>query len=121
MKRWPEMKAAGLVESWCPDVYEQRYWTEIFDRMYGGARDVWDYMWMFACWSQSGLTVLPSVNLVRNDGWGPDATHTTSPPTAIPPTAELYSIQHPPYVVRNTTAHALTFELNFAGAQIPAI
>jgi hypothetical protein len=119
MTRWPQLKAAGIVESWCPDPYEQRYWTKIFDSMYGGARDVWDYMWMFACWSQWGLTVLPSVNLVRNDGWGPDATHTLTP-VETPPTAEIGAIDHPPYVVRNAVADAWTFDHNFGGAGMRA-
>ncbi len=120
MKRWPELRAAGVVESWCPDRYEQHYWTDIFDKMHGGAPDVWDYMWMFACWSQSGLAALPSVNLVRNDGWGAEATHTHNP-IAIPPVEELGTIEHPPYVVRNTAADAITFDHNFGGAEMKAM
>jgi hypothetical protein len=118
--RWPELKATGMIESWCPDVYEQRYWTVIFDQMFGGAPDVWDYMWMFACWSQNGLAALPSANLVRNDGWGPDATHTHDP-VAIPPTENLDRIEHPPYVVRNMRADAITFDHNFGGAHMRAM
>jgi hypothetical protein len=120
MSRWPDLREAGLVQSWCSDPYEQRYWTGIFDRMVGGASDVWDYMWMFACWSQSGLSVLPSVNLVRNDGWGPDATHTQAP-VACPPTAELERIEHPLCMVRNVRADAITFDRNFGGAQMRAM
>jgi hypothetical protein len=119
MARWPEMKAAGLVESWCPDPYEQRYWTAIFDQMHGGARDVWDYMWMFACWSQSGLSALPRVNLVQNEGWGPDATHTQAK-IDTPPVAELDAIEHPPYVLHDPFNDALTFERNFGGAWMKA-
>jgi len=119
MTRWPEMKAAGLVENWCPDPYEQRYWTEIFDRMHEGAPDVWDYMWMFACWSQSGLSVLPRVNLVKNDGWGPDATHTQAP-IETPPVAEMDEIRHPPFVMRDLINDAITFDRNFGGAWLRA-
>jgi hypothetical protein len=120
MKRWPQLKIAGIVEHWCPDAYEQRYWTEIFDKMYGGAPDVWDYMWMFACWSQSGLTVLPSVNLVRNEGWGPDATHTHEA-IDMPLTSELGIINHPPFVVRDLANDANTFDRNFGGAWMRAM
>jgi hypothetical protein len=119
MERWPEMKAARLIETWCSDPYEQRYWTELFDQMYGGAPDVWDYMWMFACWSQSGLSALPRVNLVLNDGWGDDATHTKSPVTA-PPLSELEEIHHPPFVLRDTEKDELTFNKNFGGAGMRA-
>ena len=115
MARWPELRNAGLVEQWCPDTYEQRYWTEIFDKMHGGAPDVWDYMWMFACWSQAGLTILPSVNLVRNEGWGPDATHTYEA-IDMPLTSELGAINHPPFVMCDLANDAATFNKNFGGS-----
>jgi hypothetical protein len=119
MERWPEMKAARLIEAWCPDPYEQRYWSDMFDQMYGGIADVWDYMWMFACWSQSGLSALPSVNLVLNDGWGEDATHTKSPITVPSPT-ELGEIHHPPFVLHDVEKDELTFARNFGGAAMKA-
>jgi hypothetical protein len=119
MAGWPGLRHSGLVESWCADPYEQRYWTKIFDSMHGGVPDVWDYMWMFACWSQAGLSILPGRNLIRNDGWGADATHTVSP-IAMPPVQELELIAHPPHVVRNVTADAITFDRNFGGADMRA-
>jgi hypothetical protein len=120
MVRWPEMKAAGIIENWCSDPYEQLYWRAIFDKMHGGARDVWDYMWMFACWSNSGLSILPSLNLVGNEGWGPDATHTVAP-FPCPPTGELNEITHPPSVMREPFNDAITFDRNFGGAQMRAM
>ena len=36
----------------------------------------WDYQWDFARWCQSGLSIVPSVNLVTNIGFGEDATYT---------------------------------------------
>ena len=120
MARWPQLKAAAIVEHWCPDTYEQRYWTDIFDKMHGGVPDVWDYMWMFACWSQSGLTILPSINLVRNEGWGPEATHTQDA-VDMPPTRDLDVIQHPPFVVRDLAKDSITFDRNFGGSWMRAM
>jgi len=37
----------------------------------------WDYQWSYACFTHGGLTVIPSVNLVSNIGFGLNATHTT--------------------------------------------
>ena len=119
MSRWPELKAAGMVEAWCADPYERRYWSAMFDRLHHGDREVWDLQWNFACWSQGGLAVLPAVNLVLNDGWGPDATHTKTPLT-WPAAEELGAIEHPPYVVRNAAADAITFDRNFGGAEMRA-
>jgi hypothetical protein len=119
MQRWPEADAAGLLDVVTNDPYERRYWRDIFNRLAAGAPDIWDYQWNFACWSQSGLAALPSVNLVWNDGWGPDATHTKSP-MAWPETVELHEIRHPPFVFRNVAADAYQFDVNFGGAAMRA-
>lgn len=52
------------------------YWTLIFDCVRAGKINSWAYRWTFSCWAQNGLTVLPGRNLVRNIGFGEEATHT---------------------------------------------
>lgn len=39
-------------------------------------KDVWDYQWHYARLYFSGLTIVPSVNLISNIGFGKEATHT---------------------------------------------
>jgi hypothetical protein len=58
--------------------YEELYKSRIdaYDGTYRGLIDTWDYQWSFARAVQSGLSVVPAVNLVTNIGFGPDATHT---------------------------------------------
>lgn len=117
MKGWPEARRDGVMEDWCPDPYERGYWTHIFERMHRGAPDVWDYQWNFACWQNSGLAILPAVNLVTNYGFGADATHTKAASEFLQlPTFALDEIRHPPHVFRNIRADALTFDRNFGGA-----
>ncbi|MFA5136536.1 MAG: glycosyltransferase family 2 protein [Patescibacteria group bacterium] len=41
-----------------------------------GKIDTWDYIWQMALLMQDGLCVYPFTNLVRNIGFGPNATHT---------------------------------------------
>lgn len=121
LARWPEEKANGLIERWCPDAYEQRYWHDIFDAMYQGRPDVWDYHWMFACWANGGLSAIPRVNQVSNVGSGPDATHTTGPgPYFDLPTGELGALEHPQKVVANAHADAWIFDHNFGGRAMRA-
>jgi hypothetical protein len=43
----------------------------------------WDYQWGFARLLQSGLSIVPSVNLISNIGFGNDATHTKSNESAV--------------------------------------
>lgn len=38
--------------------------------------DAWDYLWIFSCFVNNGLVVVPNVNTVTNIGFGMDATHT---------------------------------------------
>jgi hypothetical protein len=121
LKGWPEWKKARLLRSWCDDPYEERYWTEIFDRMHRGAPDVWDYQWTCTCWAQSGLSILPTVNLVSNHGYGPDATHTKDDgPYMKRPTQPMGQLHHPVAMIRNHDADAYTFAHNFGGEALRA-
>lgn len=45
-----------------------------------GRIDTWDYQWMYTVYSANGLCVMPTRNLVINNGFGIRATHTTSEP-----------------------------------------
>lgn len=51
---------------------------KIFESVYQGNVDTWDIQWRFSRLTQSGLSVIPAVNLISNIGFGEDATHTTS-------------------------------------------
>ena len=51
-------------------------WKRIFDRVSNGEIDTWDYQWMYACFKNEGLCLVPHVNLISNIGYGADATHT---------------------------------------------
>jgi hypothetical protein len=57
----------------------------------------WDYQWNFALHVHGGLAVVPAVNLVRNIGFGPGATHTVSARDARGDNAALPSLSrsHP--------------------------
>jgi hypothetical protein len=77
MLAWPSLRKTRWLYSigvgkelfrWC--------WNTNFDRVYSGEVNTWDYQWIYTCWREHGLTILPSVNLVKNIGFGNDATHT---------------------------------------------
>lgn len=44
-----------------------------------GLLDTWDIHWRASCLYQDGLSIIPSKNLIKNIGFGTDATHTISP------------------------------------------
>jgi len=116
IKTWPEFKKQGMISANCEDIHEQKYWTDIFDHVCSGVVDTWDYQWLYTCWSQNGLSILPSTNLVSNIGFGEDATHTLGDsPLANIPTSDIWDIKHPPYVVRNKHADMYAFDNHFGG------
>ena len=78
IKAWPAFRdGGGLERVFGGRPREARYWRRILDEVHQGKIDTWDYQWNFAVWAQSMLTILPQKNLVKNIGFGVDATHTT--------------------------------------------
>lgn len=117
MSNWPEMRSSGLLNSVCDDPLEAAYWTQIFDQVAAGLIDTWDYQWLYHCWVQHGLSILPEVNLVTNIGFGEGATHThaVDSPMANLPTTDLWEIEHPKFISRSQMADRYTFDHVFGG------
>jgi hypothetical protein len=62
----------------------------------------WDYQWCFARLVQSGLSIVPSVNLISNIGFGDNATHTKNKNSAvgnIPLTLMSFPLREPSAVI----------------------
>ncbi len=112
MKTWPSYKESNLIKSVCENSDEQKFWTDLFDSVFAGSIDTWDYQWTYACFAQNGLTVIPNSNLVSNLGCRSDATHTKIEDShlALLPITNIWEIKHPPWVERNQEADAYAFE-----------
>lgn len=66
--------------------------------------DTWDYQWVFCRWINSGLTIVPSVNLVENLGFGSEATHTKGAPDpkkVLSANEILLPLTHPKIIIRD--------------------
>lgn len=50
---------------------------KLYDKLYKKEVDTWDLQWTFAKLIHTGLSVIPSMNLIENIGFGKGATHTT--------------------------------------------
>jgi hypothetical protein len=55
----------------------RRYWSDRFRRTKDGQINSWAYRWLFSCWQNGGLSVTSRNALIKNIGFGVDATHTT--------------------------------------------
>jgi hypothetical protein len=115
MKLWSELRATDWLAYIMGQEDMAAYWREIFELVYEGRIDTWDYQWVFACWAQNALTVSPEVNLISNIGFGDEATHTHAGGSdnrmANLPTVQMdFPLQHPPYMMRHNDADRFTFE-----------
>ena len=116
MKRWPTFnKEQGLRDVANGSKLFVTYWKEKFSAVASNKIDTWDYIWTFSCWAQRGLTCLPNVNLVRNIGFGDNATHTRKKDRHLSLEAHEISfpLQHPDVIFRQTAADKFTDKHHF--------
>ncbi|MDB9430534.1 glycosyltransferase family A protein [Microcystis aeruginosa CS-555/01A07] len=79
MRLWANQEIRNRVRDVIADNRQYQKRAIVFESVYRKEIDTWDYQWMFARLVQSGLTVIPCVNLVSNLGFArEDATHTKS-------------------------------------------
>lgn len=102
---WPDVLKMGLLDNMFSTKRHKLYWKKIFQQAYQDPQKTyWDYQFLFACWVQNGLNIIPSKNLISNIGFGPNATHTINPKDicsnlafeAIP-----FPLKHPSFVIQN--------------------
>ncbi len=103
---WPRVRDEGRLIDLVGSAEEAKYWSKIFERVYRGEIDTWDYQWLFANWLQGRLNILPAVNLISNIGFGSGATHTTGGGELANMAVESISfpLLHPLGFVRNVRA-----------------
>lgn len=113
---WPSFRDAGGIKTACHSHREIDYWTRIFDQVHAGQSSSWAFPWTLTTWMQSGLTVLPQVNLVTNIGFDQDATHTQRRTSYSGLATEtLGPMTHPKWVARDHEADQFTDEIIFSG------
>lgn len=54
---------------------ERVYWRNHLDNVLSGGIDTWDFQWMYSIWKHDGKVIAPKVNMIKNIGFGEDATH----------------------------------------------
>lgn len=120
MRFWPEIRDRGLLTELLGR-NQSAYWAPLFDAVYRGEIDTWDYQWTFACWLHGGLTALPATNLVSNIGFGAGATHTRAEESHFANMhveALSFPLRHPPYVLRDAAADRFTESKSFHTSRV---
>lgn len=72
-----------------------RHFTDVARDADGDSRG-WDHHWWVTIMSRRGLSIMPRVTLVENDGYGEGATHTRADKAPEPAAAMEFPMTHPP-------------------------
>ncbi len=117
MKLWPQIRDGNWLKFILAEPNAIQYWQKIFQATYDEKINSWAFRWTFACWLQSGLTVLPEINLVSNIGFDQEGTHTRNAKNILanlPVEAMGFPLQHPPFIIRHTQADRFTQNSHFS-------
>ena len=112
ISKFPEFKRQAERNNVFLSNDEKEYWLNIFQSVYEGKIDTWDYQWCFTLFSQNGLSIIPNVNLVSNIGFAQAGTHTLSAnnPMANLKTFGIGEIVHPGLFTVNYDSDDFTFK-----------
>lgn len=110
MRTWPSFKKSKDFMEITKNKAIKRYWESIFEKVYRGKMDTWDYQWLFANWLHKRCSVIPNSNLISNIGFGDGATHTKieSVISSLPVQEIMFPIKHPNVIEVNVIADQLT-------------
>jgi len=111
MKLWPEIRDSNFLLDILGDKKASQNWTRTFEMTYQKMLDTWDYQFGLACWLQSGLTILPNVNLIANIGYGEGGTNTNDESSIygnMVVEALDFPLSHPPFIIRDAQADRYT-------------
>ena len=111
MGRWEQLRATDWVDRYLPTPEMATLARHFFDETFFHDRySTWDYQWVFASWLQGAHAIVPSVNLVRNVGFGAAGAHLRDAGNAL---ANLqtrpmkFPLRHPSTVAPLEAADAL--------------
>jgi len=98
-----------------------RYWLSVFDQVFRGDIDTWDYQWVYTMLINNGLSILPNKNLISNIGFGLEATHTKSldsQHSKIPRVEMKNPLVHPFFILADLDADNYTSAKAFGHVNI---
>lgn len=103
IKKWPSYRKQKYLSAFFNKKSDYYFWEAMFDLYQKKRVPSWDGAWVFAVWTQSGLSIAPRENLIQNTGISPEATHTTGYDRFSRLLAyELnFPLQHPECMVEN--------------------
>jgi len=105
---WPDFLSAGGIDDFSNYSGVRRKLKEDFGNLYSDPEiRAWDYLFMFSSLKNGAVSIVPNVNLIKNIGFGPGASHPvdTESPVAMLETFNInLPLKHPSIISRNLIA-----------------
>lgn len=103
MDGYSELKDKGYLIDLFGNKKEANFRIDSFERIVKGM-NTWDFQWVYTRLTNSGLSIVPEKNLVKNLGFGDDATHTftKNDKRANMPYFDIsFPLKHPKFIMRD--------------------
>ena len=124
LSSWPKINKRKLKHFLFRENEYSQWWLDYFSWLYKNRPDdMWDFQFHYLCMIRNQLAIIPGVNLVKNIGYGPDATHSQNPDSyfANVMTHELaVPFRHPVGISRNYDADLFIQRMLFGRADVPS-
>lgn len=108
MSSWSSVRETDWLEVFLGgDRTMAQYRAALFDSVKSRSLDTWDAIWLYSCWRNDMVAALPKYNIVKNIGFGTDATHTRQHSnwrSDLPLQAMPFPLDHPETRERNPLA-----------------
>ena len=119
MKFWPKYRKSQKWKNDCPDIVERTFWEKNFDSVYKGVINSWAYPFLLNNFYHNHLTIVPKYNLVKNIGFGKNATNTNKYEKKFSPMVKNLNqnLIIPKKIIQNVEADILDFGNVFGGGR----
>lgn len=106
MKLWTEIRDNNWLYDILGDKKAVSDWSKIYENVYSGKIDTWDYQWTFTCWMNNFFIIVPDCNLISNIGFRGDGTHTknVNKYANLPLKTFEGPLKHPPFLIQDKIA-----------------
>jgi len=120
MKNFEEFKTGNQINNVLQIKQQQKYWIKNFELTYNGKINTWDYIWLYTCFINNGLCIMPNKNMVSNLGFSKESLHTKDENSIFSEmeVEEITEIIHPEFILADQEADFFTSKLCFSNANM---
>lgn len=120
MKSFKKFKKEAQINNVFNIKQQKKYWMKIFQLVYDCKIDTWDYIWLYSCFINNGLCIMPNKNMVSNLGFSKENLHTKDENSIFSEmeVEEITEIIHPEFIISDQEADLFTSKLCFRNINI---